>query len=99
MDEYLFISMAKLGADRARAKASGPATLETVPVTRSGEGQQRSDEEQGQSPVGTILGASRLAAFSLAFAGFLAAIGIVGGVAAALERVPAGEVVVTQVPR
>jgi len=91
MDEYLFISMAKLGADRVKAErirrgASGtgspPAKRPSTPV-------------RSTSVVPSEL-ASRLATFSLLFAGALAALGIGGGLAAALEHVPAGEVTVTE---
>lgn len=89
MDEYLFISMAKLGADRVKAervmRAAAPVRRATVvPATVS-------------VPVAPpTREMARLAAFSLAFTLGLAAIGIGGTIAAVLES-PAGHVEVTQV--
>jgi hypothetical protein len=92
MDEYLFISMAKLGADRVKAERvrRGESVTASIP------GKRPSTPVPPSSVVPSEL-ASRLATFSLLFAGALAALGIGGGLAAALERVPAGEVTVTEV--
>jgi len=91
MDEYLFISMAKLGADRVKAERvrRGASVAGPTPTKRP------STPVRSTSVVPSEL-ASRLATFSLLFAGALAALGIGGGLAAALERVPAGEVTVTE---
>jgi hypothetical protein len=94
MDEYLFISMAKLGADRVkaererRAAAGEPVKVQRLPVRhRSGPSQVVVPSEL----------ARRLAMFSLLFAGALAAIGIGGGIAASLEKVPVGKVTISEV--
>jgi len=93
MDEYLFISMAKLGADRVKAErirraAEGQPVSKPVPVPVR--------REVASTSVAPTELASRLATFSLLFAGALAAVGIGGALAAALEKVPDGQVTVTE---
>ena len=90
MDELLFISMAKLGADRLKeermkrgdAPVAIPRPVKVAPPVIAG---QPTPE------------ASRLAAFSLAFALGLAGLALGIGIAATLEHAPAGEVVVREV--
>jgi len=91
MDEYLFISMAKLGADRVKAERirRGASSGGSIPS-------RQPSKPVRSAPVEPSELASRLATFSLLFAGALAALGIGGGLAAALERVPAGEVTITE---
>ena len=93
MDEYLFISMAKLGADRLRdervKRAGAPVAdqpVKAAPVRPS------VDSAVGRPTAAAAL----LASLSLAFALTLAAIGVAVGIAATVENTPAGEVVVTQ---
>ena len=92
MDELLFISMAKLGADRVKAeRIRRGATAQSVKPQRPTHPSQVSTDAVPSEM------ASRLANFMLLFAGALAALGIGGGLAASLERVPAGEVTVSEV--
>jgi hypothetical protein len=91
MDEYLFISMAKLGADRVKAERVRRGAIATPASPK-----RPVRTPVRSSPVVPSELASRLALFSLLFAGALAALGIGGGLAAALERVPEGKVTVTE---
>jgi hypothetical protein len=93
MDEYLFISMAKLGADRVKAERLHRAAGEPPARPAIVMPERRVDASKAIEPTEF---ASRLAIFALLFAGALAAIGVGGGLAAALEKVPAGEVTVTE---
>lgn len=88
MDEYLFISMAKLGADRLKEERTKRAAALGVAAEVS---------PPEPSSVGSVptTAAVRLAAFSLAFALGLAAIGLGIGVVVWPEPVPSGEVSVT----
>ena len=97
MDEFLFISMAKLGADRLKEERTKRAA-----AAEMGAEAPKVVREPGRSPTAGVAGqptvaASRLATFSLAFALGLAALATGLGIVAALERVPAGEVVVSEV--
>jgi len=89
MDEFLFISMAKLGADRLKEERikRGEAPVAIAGAVRA----EPVIPECQPTPA-----ASRLAMFSLVFALGLAAIAVGIGIAATLERAPAGEVVVSE---
>jgi hypothetical protein len=95
MDEYLFISMAKLGADRSKANRERQQAAATQPVVRPKAATKLTEGRVRAIAPSDI--ASRLATFSLLFAGALAAIGIGGGIAAALEKVPGGQVTISEV--
>src|SRR4051812_5335628 len=92
MDEYLFISMAKLGADRVKAERirRGATAQPSKPARPIHQPQESANVVPSEL-------ASRLANFALLFAGALAALGIGGGLAASLEHVPAGKVTVSEI--
>ena len=93
MDEYLFISMAKLGADRLREERVRRAVASVAGRPVKVAAARPSVDPAAGRPTAA---ASLLASLSLAFALTLAVIGVAVGIAATLENAPAGEVVVTQ---